>query len=255
VAKQTNERTAKVAPWIGAGILSASLLKSTIDRISENKWAQDAAKNAKSVSHNAKHIVGQTSGNVQSLIEDRLPLSQLQIDKIAQALSDQVQGVTGRFTGKAVVAKKTPSYRGWWIAGIGLGFATAGATAFVVTRRRMNKQEDQELVALPEASANGHHTPATRLRNAVGTMMQRSTPTPTPAPTEATPSASTTNTATLTTTAQEITDPSQAKFIGNIRTMILHPSDSDHLPAEENRIYFLTEADASQAGYRLAEGE
>ncbi|MGH2486182.1 MAG: hypothetical protein ACRDHE_09240, partial [Ktedonobacterales bacterium] len=41
----------------------------------------------------------------------------------------------------------------------------------------------------------------------------------------------------------------QARFIGNIRTMVYHDVDADGLPAEENRIFFPSEADALEAGY------
>jgi hypothetical protein len=46
---------------------------------------------------------------------------------------------------------------------------------------------------------------------------------------------------------------SQAAYVGNIHTMIFHEADDvNHLPNEENRIYFASEAEARRAGYRLA---
>ena len=47
-----------------------------------------------------------------------------------------------------------------------------------------------------------------------------------------------------------VTDPDQAPFVGNVRTMIYHESDTENLPAEENRVYFATEDEAREAGFR-----
>lgn len=239
MSKKTQERSFRVAPLLGAGVLSASLLKSSFDRVTQ---ARD------SVVKNAKNAM-----------PDQLPatmLSQLQLDHLAQAIADraadfsgQMQGVAGRFTGKS---KPQPNYRAWWIAGIGLGFAAAGATAYVITRRRMHQQAAQELVALPTPMTNnGHHSPQQRLRGVVSNIMRRDAGDQ-PATSAA---VGTANTATMTTTEFEVADPSQAQFIGNIRTMIYHPSDSDHLPSEDNRIYFRSEDDAQAAGYHKAENE
>ena len=46
-----------------------------------------------------------------------------------------------------------------------------------------------------------------------------------------------------------------APFVGNARTMVYHPSDSAHLPSEDNRVYFRSEQEAEDAGYRPAVGE
>ena len=47
-----------------------------------------------------------------------------------------------------------------------------------------------------------------------------------------------------------VEDPAQAKFIGNIRTLVYHDTDAENLPAEENRVYFASEEEADLAGYR-----
>jgi len=45
--------------------------------------------------------------------------------------------------------------------------------------------------------------------------------------------------------------PEEATFVGNIHTMIFHDAtDRTHLPAEENRVYFASEDEAREAGYR-----
>jgi hypothetical protein len=50
-------------------------------------------------------------------------------------------------------------------------------------------------------------------------------------------------------------DMAGAAFIGNIHTMVYHPADADDLPAEESRVYFDSEEQAHDAGYRRARDE
>ena len=44
-------------------------------------------------------------------------------------------------------------------------------------------------------------------------------------------------------------------YIGNKRTRIFHRADSDHLPAEEHRVYFASEAEAREAAFEPAQHE
>ncbi len=44
-------------------------------------------------------------------------------------------------------------------------------------------------------------------------------------------------------------------YIGNTRTRIFHRADSDHLPAEEHRVYFASEAEAREAAFEPAQNE
>ena len=39
-------------------------------------------------------------------------------------------------------------------------------------------------------------------------------------------------------------------FVGNKKTRVYHPAGSNHLPAEENRVYFDSEEEAAAAGFR-----
>ena len=52
-----------------------------------------------------------------------------------------------------------------------------------------------------------------------------------------------------------VADAESAAFIGNIHTMVYHAADADDLPAEENRIYFASEDEAHERGYRRARDE
>lgn len=52
-----------------------------------------------------------------------------------------------------------------------------------------------------------------------------------------------------------VANANSAAFVGNIHTMVYHAADADDLPAEENRIYFASEDEAHDAGYRRARDE
>ena len=132
-----------------------------------------------------------------------------------------------------------------WLAGVGVGLVAAGATAYFVARRRMAsaiEDEDEPMVELPvernlaeavvgRGSAMGNAYAATDGQAEISVPLGAFNP------------ASGTGTA----------NPSQARYIGNIHTMVFHDADdAGHLPAEENRIYFSSEDEARQAGFRFS---
>ncbi|HEU5347844.1 MAG TPA: hypothetical protein VFU63_04455 [Ktedonobacterales bacterium] len=130
-----------------------------------------------------------------------------------------------------------------WTAGVGVGLVAAGVTAYVLIRRRMATaaiEEEGPMVELPHernlAEATVGKGPA--MRNSHATSAEQaevSVPVHTYA------------------TTPGVTTGNQARYIGNIRTMIFHDADDTaHLPAEENRIYFTSVEEARQAGYRHA---
>ncbi|HET8909439.1 MAG TPA: hypothetical protein VFN11_20975 [Ktedonobacterales bacterium] len=129
----------------------------------------------------------------------------------------------------------------WWLAGVGIGLAAAGTTAYVIARRRMASpiEDDEPMVELPTERNLAEAT--------VGT-----------APSMRTSYAAAAERAEMSVPVQTFASagtvaPDQARYIGNVRTMIFHDAaDSSRLPSEENRIYFASEAEARQAGFRLA---
>jgi methylphosphotriester-DNA--protein-cysteine methyltransferase len=44
--------------------------------------------------------------------------------------------------------------------------------------------------------------------------------------------------------------PSEAPFIGDVKTMIYHEANAENLPAEQNRMYFASEEEAHEAGFQ-----
>ncbi len=139
-----------------------------------------------------------------------------------------------------------------WLAGVAVGLVAAGVTAYVVARRRLAVPEDEEpMVDLPLDGANGAW-PATEYP------MESATPAQT-----LTDSAQSIEAQTGTDGESDDTDyidssedADTARYIGNIHTLVYHDADDKGLlPAEENRIYFATEEEAHEAGFRRARSE
>lgn len=216
---------------VRTGVMSAALLKPVIDQFLQTRKSRSA--------------IGK--------IVDQMPLSSEQseqIEKLATLISDRVIELTSQ---AQTTIRKTDK-RVWWATGLALGFATAGAVTFAVVRRRMTQVEIEvdETIILPDDSTtgtnNGYRSPIDQLKNAVGRLSQRQNPDN--AHTETAQSGNT-----LAATALEDSPLANAPFVGNARTMVYHPSDSVHLPAEDNRVYFRTQQEAENAGYRPAVGE
>ena len=167
---------------------------------------------------------------------------------------EMVREVSERATGRR---QRASSFI--WLAGVGVGLVAAGAGAYVLVRRRLDAEMDEPLIAVMSAGPNGNgHGRAADVANGASAMPRATAASATPA-TGVAPGAATT--APAATNEDEPPDDQtdeapisgenveQARFIGNIRTMVFHEADADGLPAEENRIYFTSEADALEAGF------
>ena len=132
-----------------------------------------------------------------------------------------------------------------WLAGVGVGLVAAGGAAYFIARRRMASaiEDDEPMVELP------------RERNLAEAVVGRGTAmSDSYAANAATDGQAEVSVPLGTfTPASGTTNAAQAPYIGNIHTMVFHDADdTGHLPAEENRIYFSSEDEARQAGYRYS---
>lgn len=162
-----------------------------------------------------------------------------------------------------------------WLVGVGVGLLAAGTGAYLLVRRRLEVEAEQPVIAILETppSGNGHTARARDERSATsGATKAAETPPEANRPDETwgrmasetslSEAAEAQNAGAEDTSAvdalEQATDEAdagvetirQAPFIGNIRTMVYHEADAEGLPAEENRIYFTSEQDAREAGFR-----
>lgn len=167
-----------------------------------------------------------------------------------------------------------------WLVGVGVGLVATGAVAYFVARQRLVGQAE-DLLELPlqqvqqatrggqtntgstttNAANNGHA--ATQTATSQMTSTSGATQTMTPgagAPTIPAPSGMYEPASVVEPGMPEpepnipaagTSNPKFAHYVGNIHTMIFHDIlDTDHLPTEENRVYFETEEEARQSGFR-----
>jgi hypothetical protein len=52
-----------------------------------------------------------------------------------------------------------------------------------------------------------------------------------------------------------ILERTSGAYIGNTKTRLFHRADAPHLPAEEHRVYFISEEEARAAGFEPAQDE
>lgn len=151
-----------------------------------------------------------------------------------------------------------------WLIGVSVGLVAAGAAAYFFVQRRMNQALEEPLVDLPVMSSNGHQIPAEAMRAGASVEQPQAAASagngatapaaerPASAPEllmEEQP-AETAEMQIERGTSAGVVDAGDAPFIGNIRTMVYHERDDENLPAEENRIYFASEEEARERGYR-----
>lgn len=241
------KRLADGGAWFRVGLASATVATPLISRWNDLR----AGERVRDFADEAEERIGDLGTWVPWSRRKRL-----QREAVAM-----VREVSNRATGQR---NRTSSVI--WLVGVGVGLVAAGTGAYLLVRRRLDEEADQPLIAVlatPE-SGNGHATLTPNLTSTVGGNEPRAT-----AATE-----TTTNRAEAVTPASALDvalgDASagteeeqaideggisletlrQARFIGNIRTMVYHEADAEGLPTEENRIYFASEGEARDAGFR-----
>src|SRR5260221_6892441 len=224
--------------WLRLGLASATIMAPLLSRWSDLR----AAERARVLADEAEARLHDMRGhlNLASLGAKRDPLE----------LVREARAQLGAERGNASTRL--------WLVGVGVGLVAASAGAYVLVRRRMAQALEEPLVELPTVSVNGNRAFAQARPPATATAAETAADNPptaataTPAPSIETAQAN----GAAAPTGQDQNSPASAEeaiaapFIGNIRTMVYHEADDDDLPAEENRIYFVSEDEAREAGYR-----
>ena len=224
--------------WMSIGVTAATLLTPMVKRWSDLR----AAERTRSLRDEAELRL--------RTLRDRLPA------RPAQSATQELLERMRMAPSPRKVSSKV------WLAGVSIGVLAAGAGTFWYVRRRMEARLDAPLLELPVTSANGHLRPADEgaaLEVAatapnpdepeeVPTALEADAPDTTMKQTEAAPEADHTGEAEPPAEDDDRFTQS-ARFIGNIRTMVYHEATAENLPLEENRIYFVSEDDAREAGF------
>ncbi|HKB48503.1 MAG TPA: hypothetical protein VKC57_12450 [Ktedonobacterales bacterium] len=222
--------------WLRLGLASATIMAPLLSRWSDLR----AAERARVLADEAEARLHDMRGhlNLASLGAKRDPLE----------LVREARAQLG--------AERSKASTRLWLVGVGVGLVAASAGAYVLVRRRMAQALEEPLMELPAVSVNGNRAYTQTRLPATATAAETAPENP---PTTATPipsvAAAQANGAAAP-NEQDQSSPASAEeanaapFIGNIRTMVYHEAADDDLPAEENRIYFVSEDEARQAGYR-----
>lgn len=244
--------------WLQLGMLSASVVAPLIARWNELRGAERASELLGEIEARLK--------TVGALAPDTYRDLRQQLAAVARQTGGRIMSTGGR--GETKPAGGRLSRSSWlWLAGAGLGLAAAGAGTYLLVRRRLSAAAEEPLFDLPSPSTNGASAngggasaaaPTRPLSEQPGAELlqdelpQEEMETETGEPVIVAPTPWDGGGATVTPTGAPagVVVPSEAPFIGDIKTMIYHESNAENLPAEQNRIYFASEEEAREAGYQ-----
>jgi hypothetical protein len=241
------KRLADRGAWFRVGLTSATIAAPLISRWNDlraGERAREYAEEAEARLHDIGARVPWSRGN-----------------RLQREAVEMVREVSERATGQRQRASSII-----WLAGVGVGLVAAGAGAYVLVRRRLDAELDEPLIAVmssgPNSNGHGRANGASNGSGAPAAATSATTNAPSASAAPSTPTSSETATSAPSVSNADEGASNQAdeapinsenveraRYIGNIRTMVFHEANADGLPAEENRIYFPSEADALEAGY------
>jgi ElaB/YqjD/DUF883 family membrane-anchored ribosome-binding protein len=253
--KDLRERFSTQSQWIQIGLLTASILTPLVNRWNELRAMERARALREDAEERLKSLRESPPWNRRAV--------QQQVEEVIEQIDEHLPKRRSAPRSSTII----------WMVGVGVGVVAAGAGTYLLLKRRLEaaKESEEPFVPLPfrrPAATTAPHPLAARedageaspLPNATAGSVARPETRERPAPI-APDVADRGNVATDTANATDeqppsgVTDAEDAAFIGNIRTMAYHLPDDDQLPAEENRIYFASEAEAQAAGYHRVHEE
>ncbi|HET9109903.1 MAG TPA: hypothetical protein VFN78_03665 [Ktedonobacterales bacterium] len=193
---------------------------------------------------------------LQEALRQMAPQAQESFRQVGAAARDALQRLPGATQTPGVadaadtaVIPPTPATRRvsatLWLVGVGVGVVAAGAVAYIVLRNRMSAATDDD--ALVEIPLTVVSPPTDLATAAASAAIAREVAAEGPAIVQESPEEEPG-------IAEPIdfseTDADGATFVGNIHSRIYHAANSTRLPAPQHRIYFATEQEAIEMGYR-----
>jgi hypothetical protein len=236
--KNVRDRLNSQAQWIQLGMLTASILTPLINRWNELRAMEQAQAIREDVEERVQRLRAAPLWNRR---------------KAEQQVEEVLEEINAALPPSRQTEKSSTIF---WVVGVGVGIIAAGVGTYLIVKRRIAGYREEPLVPLP--------------------FRRPGTPIPsyfTPTPTESTGEAATSMTPSMNgfTTHDGPNDMAGmtpdvafeagtpdiegAAVVGNIRTMAYHLPDDEHLPDEDNRVYFSSEEEALQAGFHFSPGE
>jgi hypothetical protein len=185
---------------------------------------------------------------IQETLRQALPQAQESLRQVGSAARTALQRLpaVNLSTPEPVIVPAPRSNRRvnttLWLVGVSVGVVAAGAVAYVMLRNRISAASDDDtLVEIPLTAVMANDTLAAAQADAASAANDGPAIVEEPADEE-----------------PGIAEPLQfseddaegAAFVGNILSRVYHPANSKRLPTPEHRIYFTSEEEATEAGYR-----
>ena len=224
------------------------------------RWNETIARIAASGRPEAvQDALRQMAPQAQEAIRQALPQAQESFRQVSAATRDALHRLPGAnqaptTADTALVPATTPEHRRvsatLWLVGVGVGVVAAGAVAYVILRNRMSAAADDDaLVEVPltvvtsrdDLDMTSVSAASASAVAAEGPAIIHESPEEEPGIAEPTDFSE--------------ADAEGAAFVGNIHSRVYHPADSTRLPAPHHRIYFATEEEAIEMGYRPSSTE